>query len=1142
MLYIFSLNGIILLSLIEFFVASESVDLVRLSNNYRELQDERSAKRTIYKSTGTGSCDDISWGPTPSRSASFPHMSSTKSHWVYMDQEHWTKYNIEPNECGMEEEPEASYPGESPININATRATVTNNSTIQLSGFSFTREDLQIINNGHGIKIYVCRGSAHDCRATGSFGIWPKQLRGITDDSTIDEYYLKDITFHWGSDESKGSEHAVCGKSAAGEVQMSFSNSAEVTSDRSNPYSGTKYVIISTMLQVGEEDSQNYSSIFDKIPLNEYDTDKLDIKLDSLLALDYDTKYFTYAGSLTTPPCWQQVTWFISQNSVSVSKSQLDKLRDATMPNHQHDNSYEALMFPFVAMVMGTATEHVLDRHAPWIPYTVTILLEGWLVDVLANFDRANIFRDSDDEHGFVIYIYPESDSTMQRSIDMWANIDGHLLLYAFLPALLFGEAMTLNVHMFTQTFFQCLVLACPGVIFGTFVTGFCAMELFPYDWDFNFSMVFGSILAATDPVAVVALLKSVGASSKLTLQITGESLINDGTAIVLFSLFMKFYEEIEMDPTDIILFFLQMTIAGPLIGICLGIVAVKWIGSARRRFSHSDITVQTSITLVCAFMAFFLAESESKSSGVLCTVASGILLAKYAWPVVISHETLENVWHTVEYFGNTLIFFLAGVITRRAMFSPHVTSKDYGWCVIMYLLMMLIRAIMVFLLYPFLKCLGYGTNRKDAIFMVYGGLRGAVGLALAIYVRENCDDEKAGDQLVFHVCGLAFLTLIVNGTTSGLVLRALGLVGLPELKIKMIDEVKQRIVETAEKDYITTCNYLHYDAREALSLISNLRFLMEKENTPIISEAPSENSECEHCSDGHVHHKPKEYNAERIESFLKTQEPADPERLQLMRETYYRIVRATYWEMIEDGHLPAGGTATLELLKSVDVCLDDTERALWDWDVVKKTAEYSDEDVIYDDIFRCVSRILPKSWTWAEEQLYLKNFQQQETAYYICHGFSIAHQEAQEKLAVFYGDDATVDTPEEGKVIIESLKMIKEAVKMEEEMSQSLIKHIKNMFIADKMINMQQMNVMKIIHQGVLAEAEAERLLRELEDDAHNIDKERQRRAVKFSKSAAAGSLEGDFDLEHVGRTQSKELKELASSEPSSQKRLVAI
>ena len=153
---------------------------------------------------------------------------------------------------------------------------------------------------------------------------------------------------------------------------------------------------------------------------------------------------------------------------MALSDAQLSKLRDTTTPMHGHDTSYKALFFPFVAIVIGTATEHFLERRAPWVPYTVAVMVEGMALEWIASFGREG-------------NVYPHHDSSMQESIDMWANIDGHLLLYAFLPALLFGDAVGLNVHMFQQTFSQCLLLACPGVLLGTFSTGLAAMYAHSY-------------------------------------------------------------------------------------------------------------------------------------------------------------------------------------------------------------------------------------------------------------------------------------------------------------------------------------------------------------------------------------------------------------------------------------------------------------------------------------------------------------------------------------------------------------------------------------------------------------------------------------------------------------------------------------
>lgn len=124
---------------------------------------------------------------------------------------------------------------------------------------------------------------------------------------------------------------------------------------------------------------------------------------------------------------------------------------------------------------------------------------------------------------------------------------------------------------------------------------------------------VVGAVLAATDPVAVVALLQSVGASPFLTMQITGESLMNDGTAIVLFNIFWAKYQGIHTyryeDFGAMVKYFLRMSVAGPLLGIAIGFVALRLLKMADRRYSKQDSTMQTSIT-VCTAVRINIYES----------------------------------------------------------------------------------------------------------------------------------------------------------------------------------------------------------------------------------------------------------------------------------------------------------------------------------------------------------------------------------------------------------------------------------------------------------------------------------------------------------------------------------------------------
>lgn len=160
------------------------------------------------------------------------------------------------------------------------------------------------------------------------------------------------------------------------------------------------------------------------------------------------------------------------------------------------------------------------------------------------------------------------------KAVEAYSSIDAHMLLLLFLPALIFESAFNSDWHIFKVEMGQILVMAGPMLIMSTFLSAAMFRFVLGYDGDFtwNHALLFGSIISATDPVAVVALLKELGASKRLSTMIEGESLLNDGTAMVVFLVILDIAKGVEMSAGDIAWKFARLSFGGPLLGLLGGI------------------------------------------------------------------------------------------------------------------------------------------------------------------------------------------------------------------------------------------------------------------------------------------------------------------------------------------------------------------------------------------------------------------------------------------------------------------------------------------------------------------------------------------------------------------------------------------
>jgi NhaP-type Na+/H+ or K+/H+ antiporter len=192
----------------------------------------------------------------------------------------------------------------------------------------------------------------------------------------------------------------------------------------------------------------------------------------------------------------------------------------------QGSRSTDAVLFPSFCVILGVLVYFVVSRVpflTQWLPYTAAMFLVGTAMGV-----GTTVLR---------------HDNILNKSIQVWTDIDAATLLLVFLPGLIYKEiSVGLNVHLFRASLWQNIVFAFPLVLAGATLTALVAFYIFPYNWSFDLCMAMGSILAATDTVAIAVLMNELGASPRLKVHVSGESLLNDGSVIVLNSLFVARY------------------------------------------------------------------------------------------------------------------------------------------------------------------------------------------------------------------------------------------------------------------------------------------------------------------------------------------------------------------------------------------------------------------------------------------------------------------------------------------------------------------------------------------------------------------------------------------------------------------------
>ncbi len=407
------------------------------------------------------------------------------------------------------------------------------------------------------------------------------------------------------------------------------------------------------------------------------------------------------------------------------------------------------------------------------LPFTVILALIGAILGALA------------------LYVL-NSDLSMQVNPVILGLLEqpirANVFLYVLLPTLLFQVPLVMNARRMLDDWVPILVMAVVAVLVATITIGFA---LTPFTTlPLVACLLIGAIVSTTDPSAVVSIFRNIAAPQRLTRIVEGESLLNDAAAIALFGFFLTFVMLGVPDPTlrEIAMAFPVLLGGGALIGWLAG-----RIGVALMALIPAFPRAQVSISVALPYLAYIVADQVVGASGVVAVVAAGLTL-NLMGPgrlTPASWNYLREVWDVLAYWAGALIFILAALLIPRLL--GDVRLYDLALVGIVVIAAFVARAVMLFGVLPVLTALRLSprVDRPYRVAILWGGLRGAVTLALALAVTENALVPIAVKREVgILATGFTLFTLLVQGTTLRWVIAKLGLDKLAPIDQALANQV----------------------------------------------------------------------------------------------------------------------------------------------------------------------------------------------------------------------------------------------------------------------------------------------------------------------------------------------------------------
>jgi CPA1 family monovalent cation:H+ antiporter len=357
--------------------------------------------------------------------------------------------------------------------------------------------------------------------------------------------------------------------------------------------------------------------------------------------------------------------------------------------------------------------------------------------------------------------------------IDVGPTLTSELILDLILPPLLFEAALALRWPSLRDELPPILTFSILGTLVAMAVVAFGLVRLF--HWPLSSALVFGALISATDPVAIIAMFKDNKFHGRLSLLVEAESLFNDGAAAVLFAMALAWTQSGGHAPNamETALGFARIVLGGVGVGALAGAAAILL---ARGTSEH---LVELTLSAIAAFASFIAAE-RLQASGVLATVTAGLIVGNFgifspADSSFVSRrgrEAMVNFWEFAAFLANSAIFLLIGAniaVMHYETYGPVVIAG-------VIVLALAARALAVYpLSLPFFRS-RYRISLNEQHVLWWGGLRGALGLALALSLPASL---PLRDEIVVVTFAVVAFSIVVQGLTMPWLLRRLAFLPL---------------------------------------------------------------------------------------------------------------------------------------------------------------------------------------------------------------------------------------------------------------------------------------------------------------------------------------------------------------------------